>query len=337
MTVADIAQFCCETVGDISSEMLDYAKRSIRLKYQTLYDAHNWRESLRTYDIVLDPNLNGALFLPYDAEEVIFLKLSRDGVNFARLNYRERDWIERVGGNQYSLPGNVPLFYRAENMAWPYIGPGKFTFTTTYTSPFNVYIEGKDSNNNLVNESFILNAAVQSNPTGPDIIIPMSVTTANAYQIVTSLSKDGGDLKIQDEATSNPLILPAASSHLIFSQFVLFPPLIWTLPDGTPIPYSVRTQVKLKADTLDNDMSVPRISHIWDALIEFTMSALYKRARQVTKAQAAEQSAMQHVQAAVNVEKNQSENRQQVIPTVYEIGNYMGSGYGAVNSLNPFG
>ena len=333
MTVEDIAQFCCETVGDISSEMVDYAKRAIRLKYQTLYDAHAWRESMRTYDIPLDPNLNGALFLPYDAEEVIFLKLSRDGVDFTRLNYRERDWIERFGANRFSLPGNIPLFYRAENMAWPYINPGKFTFTTTYASPFNVYIEGKDSNNNPVNESFILNAAVQPDQT----IVPMSVTTANAYQIVTSLSKTGGDLKIQDEAIGNPLILPAASSNLVFSQFVLYPPLIWTDQNGVPIPYSVRTQVKLKADTLDNDMSVPRISHIWDALIEFTMSSLYKKARQITKAQAAEQSAMQHVQAAVNVEKNQSENRQQVVPTIYEPGDYLGRGYGVVSSANPFG
>ena len=150
MTLLDIVEYCTETVGDISSEMQDFARRAVRLKYATLYDAHAWRESMRTYDIVLDPNLNGALFLPYDAEEVIFLKLSRDGANFTRLNYRERDWIERVGGNQYSLPGNIPLYYRAENMAWPYIGPGKFTFTTTYTSPFNVYIEGKDSDRKSV-------------------------------------------------------------------------------------------------------------------------------------------------------------------------------------------
>jgi hypothetical protein len=101
----------------------------------------------------------------------------------------------------------------------------------------------------------------------------------------------------------------------------------------------VQTQVKLKADALDNDMSVPRISHIWDALIEFTLSALYTRARQLTKADAREQKAIQHVQAAVNVEKNQSENRQQVVPTMYESGDYLGY-YGTgtyVTSAYPFG
>jgi hypothetical protein len=324
-------------IGDVSSEMLDFAKRAVRIKYATLYRAHAWRESMRIYDVTLDPDLQGAFFLPYDAEEVIFLKLSRDGVNFTRLNYRERDWIERVGGaNQFTVPGNIPLYYRGENMAWPYINPGKFTFTTTYTSPFNVYIEGKDAANNPINESFILNASVQLNPPGPDIIIPMSVQTVHAYQIVTSLSKDGGDLKIQDEATGNPLILPAASSSLIFSQFILFPSLIWTNPDGSAIPYSIRTQVKLKADTLDNDMSVPRISHIMDALIEFTLSSLYTKSRNLTKADAREQKAIAHMQAAVNVEKNQSEFYQQVIPVVYDGGDYLHYGY-YLTSANPFG
>ena len=119
-----------------------------------------------------------------------------------------------------------------------------------------------------------------------------------------SLSKDGGNLSVNDSATGKAIGMSEAASQLIFSQFVLYPPLIWTDPDGTPIPYSIQCQAKLKPDTLDNDMSVPRISHIWDALIEFTLSSLYTRARQLTKADAREQKAIQHVQAAVNVEKN---------------------------------
>jgi hypothetical protein len=335
MTILEMSQFCCETVGDISSEMVDYAKRSIRLKYQTLYDAHAWRESMRTYDILLDPKLKGSLFLPYDAEEVIFLKLSRDGVNFMRLNYRERDWIERVWATTlYSLPGNWPLYYRGENLAWPYINPGIFTFTTSYPTPFTVYIEGKDFNNNPINESFYLQATKQTDGT----IIPGSVSTANNYQIVTTLSKDGyGDLKVQDAATGVPLTLSSGTSNFVFTQLVLFPPLVWTNQDGSPIPYAVQTQVKLKPDTLDNDMSVPRISHIWDALIEFTLSALYTKARQLTKADSREQKAIQHVQAAVNIEKNQSESRQQVIPTMYEEGDYLGERYRYVTSATPFG
>ena len=126
------------------------------------------------------------------------------------------------------------------------------------------------------------------------------------------------------------------AAQLIFSQFALFPPPNWLDPNGNPIPYSVNAQVKLKPDTLDNDMSVPRISHIWDALIEFTLSSLYTRARNLTKADSREQKAIAHVQAAVQVEKNQSESFQQVVPTIYDTGNYFGQG-APVSTSYPWG
>src|ERR1700745_4049491 len=98
MTLSDIATFTCETVGDTSSDMVDFAKRAVRLKYKTLYDTHAWRESFRVLDgIILDAALNGSVFLPYDCEEVIYLALSYDGQNYSRLDYRERDWIDRFG------------------------------------------------------------------------------------------------------------------------------------------------------------------------------------------------------------------------------------------------
>jgi hypothetical protein len=337
MTILEIAQFCAETVGDTSSDMLDFAKRAIRLKYQTLYDAHAWRESMRTLEAFpVDPALKGALFLPFDAEEVIFLSLSCDGVNYMRLMYRERDWIERITSSVFTLPGNLPWFYRSENLAWPYLNPGRFTFTTSDTSPFNVYIEGKDVGGIPVNESFILNAV--PDPSHPPNVIPASVSTSNSYSVVTSLSKSSGTLSVQAGAPASPIVLQAGSPDLVFSQFVLYPAPLFFDSSSNPIPYVARIQVKLKADTLSNDMSVPRISHIWDALIEFTLSALYKKARQLSKAQVAEQSAMQHVQAAVNVEKNQSEMRQQVVPTVYEQGDYLkGGDWWLASSSDPFG
>ena len=105
MTIADIANHCAETVGDTSSEMVEYAKRAVRIQYSVIYKAHAWQESMRTLDAQpIDPSLGGSIFLPFDAEIVIFLSLSRDGVNYTRLNYRERDWIERTVPGQYSLP-----------------------------------------------------------------------------------------------------------------------------------------------------------------------------------------------------------------------------------------
>jgi hypothetical protein len=299
---------------------VEFAKTAIRLKYKTLYDAHAWRESMRIFNITLDPTLGGVFFLPYDAEEMIFLKLSSDGTNFTRLNYRERDWIERVWATTlYSLPGNLPFYYRAENLAWPSIAPGQLTFTTYDQTPFTVFVEGNDGNGNPLSEAFILNGVLQLDGI---TVTPGIVTTKGVYAQVMSLSKDGGNLSVTD-SSGKAITLGAASAQLVFSQYTLYPPLIWNDSSGNPIPYVIQCQAKLKPDTLDNDMSVPRISHTWDALVEFTLSALYTRARQLTKADAREQKAIQHIQAAVNVEKNQSEHHQQVVPTIYSTGDYL--------------
>ena len=49
-----------------------------------------------------------------------------------------------------------------------------------------------------------------------------------------------------------------------------------------------------------------------DALTEFVLAAMYKKTRQLAKADNCEQKAIAHIQAAVQIEKNQSEMRQQV-------------------------
>jgi hypothetical protein len=337
MTVEDIASFACSTVGDISSGMQQYAKDAIRLKYQTLYDAHAWRESMRVVDIVIDPTLGGTFFIPLDTEEVIFVKFSRDAINYVRLTYRERDWIERVGSGNFLGPYLTPVFYRSENLGWPYLNPGRLTLQTSELSSFAVHIEGLDSNGFGVQDDFLMVATQQSGGT----IIPSSVVTANSYNQVTMISKGFGALSIFSERPAATLTVqvPQAVTELIYSQFTIFPNPIQNDPiSGIPAPCYAKVQVKLKADVLGNDMSVPRISHIWDALIEFTLSALYTRLRQLAKADAREQKAIAHVQAAVNVEKNQSESRQQVVPAFYEQGDYLEGGSGAtVTSSNPWG
>ena len=337
MTVSDIANFAAETTGDISSEALDYAKRAIRLKYATLYDSHNWRESMRVLDgILLDPTLKGVFFLPYDAEEVIFVSMSYDGINYIRLNYRERDWIERFTYPAFNLPGNTPWFYRSENLAWPYPNPGRFSFTTNNASPFTLYIAGRDANNFPISESFVLQGLV--NPPNPPGNVTMS--TAHTYAAVTTLSKDVTDslVTIQAQAPTSPLVMPPSATELVFTQLVLEPPPIGSNPDGSPLTTYVRTQVKLKPDALDNDMSVPRISHIWDALVSFTTGTLWKRMGQLNKFNSEEQIAMQHIKAAIQVEKNQSEFSQQAVPVTYETGDYLRGWYqNRPTSWNPFG
>lgn len=337
MTVADIVDFTTHTVGDTSSEMQDFARKAIRLKYATLYDSHAWRESKRHVNLVLDPNLNGTFFIPLDAEEIVFCGLSRDNLNFQRLTYRERDWLERVsGGNYVAPPYGTPIFYRSENLGWPYLSPGKITIQTSELTSFAVHIEGLNSNGYGIQDDFLLSAT--KDPSG--VIIPASVQTTNSYERVTMFSKGQGLLGIfaENPFGSNLVQAPYQVTELIFSHFRIYPNPIQSDPVTlVPYPCYIKAEVKLKPDVLNNDMSVPRISHVWDALVEFTLSALYTKLRQLTKADAREQKAIQHVQAAVNVEKNQSEFRQQVVPAFYQPGDYLYADGSTVSSAFPFG
>lgn len=336
MTVNDIASYACDTTGDISSDALAYAKRALRLKYDTLYISHSWREGMRVLDgYPVDPALNGVFFLPFDAEEVIFLSLSYDGLNYCRLTYRERDWIERFATPAYILPGNTPWFFRAENLAWAHLNPSHFTFTTNDISPFNIHIEGYDQSNFFQTEDF----ALQGTLLGSGAVSPGSISTVNSYQKVTVLSKDitQTPLLISD-GNGNTVSLPQGTTELIFTQIILAPPPLFVSSTGQPQPVYVRGQVKLKPDSLGSDYSVPRISGVWDALVCFTIASLYRRLQQISKAQATEQEALQHIQAAVSKEKNQAEFHQQAVPTTYETGNYLDYGWvQRPTSWNPFG
>ena len=126
-------------------------------------------------------------FCLWDAEEVIFLSLSSDGVNYNRLVYRERDWVERFARNASSVSGNKPYYYRAENLAWPYLNPGQLTFTTYDTKLFTLFISGLDSLGNTVQETYKMQAAIN-----PDTSTnPAIVTTTNSYAQINVLSKGG--------------------------------------------------------------------------------------------------------------------------------------------------
>jgi hypothetical protein len=321
MTILELATFACQTVGDVSPETMEFAKKAVRLKYSVMYDAHAWRESMRLLDgYPLDQDGLGRIFLPLDAEEVIFLSLSTDGVNYTRLAYRERDWIERFALNAAAVAGRQPFYYRAENLAWPHLNPGKLTFTTYDPALFVLFISGLDANGNTVQETYKMQGAINPDTT----VNPAIVTTVNSYAQINVLSKGGTTQPLmvlpQFPGASTPTTIPASMSAAIYTHLVLYP----APPASQQLYY--RVQVKLKPDPLDSDYSVPRVSHVTDALIEFTLAALYKKSRQLAKADNSEQKGIAHIQAAVQIEKNQSEMRQQVVPTLYDTGDYLNEG-----------
>lgn len=307
MTVADIIDFSTATVGDIDQDTRDFAKKAIQLRYQILFASHNWQESIRAFDLVLADT--DTFFLPVDCELIIFVVPVVNGVKYGRLAYRERDWIEQnasIGPYLTNFGPRPWYFYRSTNVGFPSASPGVLTFSVLETSSINIYVAGKDANGNPLSEKMSVATARPGTPSTP--------STANNYSVVTTISKDVSTYPVTVTGTDGTTAqISPGTTELVYTKGMLWPPL-----QGSA---DFTIGAKLKADTLDDDMSVPRISRLWNALIGFTNAALYKRQRQLGKAQAETQDAQAIVEAAVQEEKNQAAFRQQVVPQVYD-GNY---------------
>jgi hypothetical protein len=297
-------------VGDIDQETQDFARKAIRLRYQLLYGAHSWQESIRAYSISL--NATDTFFLPIDAELIVWVTPSIGGLRYPPLVYREADWIEHhAGRSPYAgASGAVPLyFYRAPNLALPTTSPGVLNFTVKDTAAISLYIAGSDASGNPLAEKLSVNTTDPSNPARP--------VSTNSYSLVRTLSKTLSTYPVTVTAQDGTIaVMEPGASDLVFTCGV-----IWPLPSGS---VDLSVGAKLRADILSDDMSVPRISRLWNALIAFTTASLYKRQRQLAKAQSENADAMQMVQAAVGEEKNQAAFSQQTVPVIYD-GNFLPS------------
>ena len=307
MTILEIADLTTKIVGDIDSDTVAFAKQAIRMRYQILYGAHLWQESIQDYTFSLADT--DKFWLPVDAELIVWCVPFINNIKYSKLVYRERDWIENHAaiGPYFTNYGPIPCyFYRAPNVALPTANAGSLTFSVLDTSPINIYIAGKDANGNAISEKFSASTSMPGTPSQP--------VSQNSYSVITTISKDASVYPVGVRAADGTMAsFSPTQSGLVYTQGVMWPPLVGT---GT-----FYVGAKLRADQLDDDLSVPRISRLWNILISYTTAALLKRQRQFGKAQAETQEALQLVTAAVNEEKNQAAFRQQVVPQVYD-GNY---------------
>ena len=307
MTISDLSNYATQTVGDIDADSVAYAKQAARLRYQILYGAHLWQESIQDYSFTLADT--DTFWLPLDAELIVWVVPFINNVKYSKLAYRERDWIETHAaiGPYFTNYGPIPCyFYRAPNVALPSANPGAIILSVLDTTPVTIYLAGTDSSGNQVSESLLASTSLPGTPAMP--------VSKNTYSKLLTLSKS---------VSTNPVTVTAADgttaqmspgqTELVFTQGVMWPPL-----QGSATFY---IGAKLRADRLENDMSVPRVSRLWNILLSYTVAELLKRQRQWGKAQAMSQEALQLIEAAVKEEKNQASFRQQVVPQVYD-GNF---------------
>jgi hypothetical protein len=312
VTTGEIIEFVCATAGDIDDDSKDFARSAIRLRYQLLYGAHLWQESIESSTVAVADT--DTFFLPGDCELIVFVTIGGK-----RLAYREADWIQQ---NAASASAQSPsYFYRAPNLALPTLVAGALTFTVKDTTPINIYVSGTDTAGKLLSEKLLASTTSPSTPATP--------VTTNSYTQVTTLSKDPSSYPVGVQAAdgSSAEMAPSARDS-VFTRGTL-----WPAVSGNA---DLAVGAKLRADLLEDDMSVPRISRLWNPLIGFTLAALYKRQRQLSKAQAETQDAMQMVQAAISEEKNQAAFRQQVVPVAYD-GNVFPWDVVTSSSSNPWG
>jgi hypothetical protein len=305
VNVQAISDFATATVGDIDEDSVAFAKKSIRLRYQLLYGAHNWVEAQKR--VTVGPYSNtGDFYLPLDCELILYVvpmygpNPSDRGV---RLAYAEQDWLDTWAGGLAG--GYAPrYFYRGPNVALPTSNVGSLSFSVKDTSPIAIYVAGEDANGNPLSERLIANTTDPSTPARP--------VSTNSYSVVTTLSKDISVYPVGVTAGDGTTAsIGAQSTELVYTKGTVFPAI-----GANPV--SLNVGVKLRADILDDDHAVPRVSRLWNPLLSFTIAALYKRQRQLAKAQAEVQDAQAMIQAAVSEEHNQAAFRQQAVPTNYD-------------------
>jgi hypothetical protein len=307
MTLSDLADYCTKTVGDIDQDTVAFAKQAARLRYSLWYGAHSWQEAIADFNLTLSDT--DTFWLPVDSELIIWVVPFINGMKYSRLRYRERDWIEQNAaiGPYFTNYGPIPCyFYRAPNVALPSTNPGALSFSVLDTSPISIYVAGKDASGKAISERISASTATPGIPSQP--------SSANTYAVVSTIGKGASVYPVTvTGADGTTAQMSPTQTGLVYTQGRFWPPLTGT---GT-----FYVGAKLRADLLDDDLSVPRISRLWNALISATTAALLERQRQYGKAQAKTQEAQQVMQAAVNEEKNQAAFRQQVVPQVYD-GNF---------------
>ncbi len=319
MTVNDVATLACLDCSETGASMLAFAKSQLRMRYEILYNAHNWKEAMgdppMEFDLaapVLIPPLPGTSTsvsfmqtqaLPLGYDKVVWVKGSQDsGASFPyELKPRDRGWIEHNDGSAFltaTTPQIPRYYYHGVPRGFPTLSPGILTFTpVTSTATFQLTVEGRDATGLEQSETFSISGTTP-------------VSTAKNYVEVHNISKSV-------TPTSAITITPAVGSSVIMQpndenlRYTIL--VIWPAYNG---PFRLRVGAKLKIDPIQNDSSIPRISGLFQALYYFTRAAIKGRQKQADADQADTKVAEGLWLQAKNAELSQSGNFQQIQPKV---------------------
>jgi hypothetical protein len=303
MTLSEITSLVCDKVGKTDTESQDFVKACIKRRYQLIWDAHLWKDSLATATV--STQATGALtyyqdqlILPHWMERPLAVRdedttLSDVELIHLFLTDPERFEREERSGRWSRLPSCASRRFLTEEC--------QINF---------VVLNAADDNTTI----FVRDDAERGSGAYETVTVRYGTTVegGNEYVLPAIIGKPATTGKIEVYADDTDALvtelLPGETQRL-------YPRIrLHGIPEDSSMEYLVLG--KKKCPGLQSDYDLPAIQNVDDALIAFAQSDLLERCRQYGKAQAKVEEGRAQLEKARNLEIQQGTNTVRLVPVV---------------------
>lgn len=289
MTLKELANLVCLKAHRNDSMALSEAKAYLRARYEMIWNAFLWRDSLCE---VLIPAVDLApeMILPGIVDRVVSVIYDDRYVPVESLQVRYRIHPNRIAA--YSYPTNYNILAPSAVSACPDGGLLKLT------------ADDPDATGKVSIRGLYGSADIRETITLDGLAY---VFTENPFDVVLSLSKDSTDYAIEVYSQDDRLLLelPPAATSQAFQRIAL----------DACVPKPLCVLAKRTIKPLIDDGDAPELTGIDNALLAAAIGDLLEGSRQYGKAQAKFQESGDLVKQMTRLEREQSASEFRIIPT----------------------
>jgi len=295
MTLTDLATLACQKLGKSDPNTLALAKKFAQQRYLMIYDSALWLDSQILLPFTIAAGLD-RFILPHYVDRIVAVRtngnLNIPETELGTLFQSDPTMFERIGSPV--LYSELPPIAVA---TLPVAGPLTLVSNSISDTAINVRIQG-DLNSVQQRETITLAG------TAP-------VTSVYSYDTPYILSKAAsvGTVSISDSSTNNIQTLFPDETERRHAYIRLH-----AAPDPSTGTTAVLVLAKRKPKPLLDDLDVPTIRNIENALLSYTLADMLELLRQYSKAQLKAQEAGAFLSEARDLETNQGQNTVRVIP-----------------------
>lgn len=292
MTLAEMADFITTKLGKTDTASISLCKGYIRKRYEMIYNAEQWRDTLGIVSFNATSNL---LIVPYPIEYIVAARWNDRQimpVDEGTLFQIDPNVFERVGTpTRYSdlTPVGVATLPSSEVV--------KAVSTSVSDTAVKILIRGELAGVEKT-ETLTLNGTT-------------NVIGTNTFDIIYTLSKDTsiGTVTVNGNVSNNTLVTLWDVEHE--RKY----PRIRLHEQPTDMTKTILAMGKRKIRQLTDDRDTPMIRSIDNALIAFATADMLERERQYSKAQLKIQEASGIMESLRGLHTYQTGNITQIIPT----------------------